>query len=527
MSSNSTNHNIFAIDNTFIEDSNQTVLTVSYESLVVGTKLPVQKNIDGDIDYHVAEILAIKGNSYQEHSNNNSDSFMMFYVHYIEFNKRLDEWVDTSRLDLTKIEWPSKPTTKRKIAASVATKSKITKSKLTTPKTFIKKTASSKRRSSSTIQLDSVTLAKNEQEAIIARESTGIEQSALSFSNILEETESVSDMEASNSSLVSTTGAIETIVTLSEDPVQSYRAAMEKLRTGGSMTMRTEELSRVKNVTIIEMGKYRVNAWYFSPYPESVTSGSVLYICETCLEPFPDLIALQRHRLKCTVTVPPGSEIYRKDGLSFFEIDGHKQKAWCRNLCLLSKLFLDHKTLYYDVDPFMFYILTNIDEHGSHLVGYFSKEKQSIDNYNVACILTLPQHQRKGYGKFLITLSYELSKIQKITGSPEKPLSDLGLLSYRSYWTEVIVKILLERAGKQEVSIQEVSIMTSITADDILHTLQALDIIKYYKGQHIVLLTSKVIEDYEKITRKSLIKFDSKELCWTPSVFTANQLKYI
>lgn len=521
-------NDIFNTPNTSIEDSDQNTLPISYESLIVGTKLPVQKNIDGNVGYHVAEILAIKGNSFQEHSINNSDSIMLFYVHYTEFNKRLDEWVDPSRLDLTKIQWPPKPSTKRKTAAPIASKSKATKSKSTTLKTPTKKSTASKRQSSRTVQLESITPTKNEQETIIARESIEIELSTLSSSNILEETGSVSDMEASTSSLVSTVGGIETIATLSDtDPVQSYRAAMEKLRTGGSMTMRTEELSRVKNVTMIEMGKYRVNAWYFSPYPESVTSGSVLYICETCLEPFPDLTALQRHRLKCTVTVPPGSEIYRKDGLSFFEIDGHKQKAWCRNLCLLSKLFLDHKTLYYDVDPFMFYILTSIDEHGAHLVGYFSKEKQSIDNYNVACILTLPQHQRKGYGKFLITLSYELSKIQKITGSPEKPLSDLGLLSYRSYWTEVIVKILLDRAGKQEISIQEISIMTSITADDILHTLQALDIIKYYKGQHIVLLTNKVIEDYEKIIRKPSIKFDSKELCWIPLVFTANQLKYI
>lgn len=32
-----------------------------------------------------------------------------------------------------------------------------------------------------------------------------------------------------------------------------------------------------------------------------------------------------------------------------FEIDGKKEKMYCQNLCLLAKLFLDHKTLYYDV----------------------------------------------------------------------------------------------------------------------------------------------------------------------------------
>ena len=83
---------------------------------------------------------------------------------------------------------------------------------------------------------------------------------------------------------------------------------------------------------------------------------------------------------------------------------------YCQNLCLLSKLFLDHKTLYYDVEPFLFYVLTEKSAKGHHVVGYFSKEKYTQENYNLACILTLPPYQRKGYGKFLIAFSYELSK---------------------------------------------------------------------------------------------------------------------
>lgn len=34
-----------------------------------------------------------------------------------------------------------------------------------------------------------------------------------------------------------------------------------------------------------------------------------------------------------------------------------------------------------------------------------TQEKESTEDYNVACILTLPQHQRKGYGKLLIEFS--------------------------------------------------------------------------------------------------------------------------
>ena len=134
---------------------------------------------------------------------------------------------------------------------------------------------------------------------------------------------------------------------------------------------------------------------------------------------------------------PPGNEIYRKSHISFFEIDGRKNKvesihittvdkwqhcrsqmileiylslniclqAYAQNLCLLAKMFLDHKTLYYDTDPFLFYVMCELDSIGYHIVGFFSKEKESSEDYNVACILTLPPYQRKGYGKLLIEFS--------------------------------------------------------------------------------------------------------------------------
>ncbi len=51
------------------------------------------------------------------------------------------------------------------------------------------------------------------------------------------------------------------------------------------------------------------------------------------------------------------------------QVDGKKEKLYCQNLCYLAKLFLDHKTLYYDVDLFLFYVLCENDERGSHIVG--------------------------------------------------------------------------------------------------------------------------------------------------------------
>lgn len=69
----------------------------------------------------------------------------------------------------------------------------------------------------------------------------------------------------------------------------------------------------------------------------------------------------------------------------------------------------------------------------------------------MACILTLPPFQRKGYGKLLIAFSYELSKLEHTVGSPEKPLSDLGKLSYRSYWSWVLLEILRDFRGSLSI----------------------------------------------------------------------------
>jgi histone acetyltransferase MYST1 len=129
------------------------------------------------------------------------------------------------------------------------------------------------------------------------------------------------------------------------------------------------------------------------------------------------------------------------------------------------------------------------------LVGYFSKEKFSPEEYNLACILTLPPHQKKGFGKFLISLSYELSKLEGKVGSPEKPLSDLGKLSYRSYWTYVLLTTLKEHKD-EHLSIRDLSRLTSIKTEDIISTLQALGMIDQFKGIHVVKTTTKVISEH-------------------------------
>ncbi|KAL8425477.1 hypothetical protein Efla_002598 [Eimeria flavescens] len=235
-----------------------------------------------------------------------------------------------------------------------------------------------------------------------------------------------------------------------------------------------EEATKLKTVERISIGSYLVDCWYFSPYPAEVQDVSVLFICEFCLSFFVHESELQRHARICECKHPPGNEIYRDDRVSMFEVDGMDCRVYCENLCFLSKLFLDHKTLRHPVNLFLFYVMTEYDSKGHHITGYFSKEKHSKNN--LSCLLTLPQHQRKGYGKFLISFSYSLSRRERRAGGPERPLSDLGRASYFAYWTEQLLTLL--QPPRNRVSLQELSDATAIEMQDVLACLEKQGVLR-------------------------------------------------
>ncbi|WWD01998.1 hypothetical protein V865_000036 [Kwoniella europaea PYCC6329] len=243
-----------------------------------------------------------------------------------------------------------------------------------------------------------------------------------------------------------------------------------------------EDTGKPEKINKIRFGQFDIDTWYSAPYPEEyvyVPDGR-LWLCEFCLKYMKSGFVAGRHRLKCKVRHPPGDEIYRDGAVSVFEVDGRKNKIYCQNLCLLAKMFLDHKTLYYDVEPFLFYVMTEVDDLGARFVGYFSKEKRSLDN-NVSCIMTLPVRQRKGWGQLLIDFSYLLSKKEGRVGSPEKPLSGLGAVTYKGYWRLAIFRYLL--TAKPDVSMDEISLATSITLEDIYSVLTSEDMINVFDSR--------------------------------------------
>jgi len=191
--------------------------------------------------------------------------------------------------------------------------------------------------------------------------------------------------------------------------------------------------------------------------------------------------------------------------VSVFEVDGERHKVYCQNLCLLAKLFLENKTLYFDVEPFLFYVLTECDSQGCHILGHFSK------------------HMRKGFGRMLIDFSYLLTRREEKVGSPERPLSDLGLVSYRSYWKDVILTYLLKHNTRQDTaSIKELSQECGLTCDDIISTLQYYSLLKYWKGKHIIIKRKDMLEEHAKKLEQrkdSVAVVDPSCLQWTPSAY--------
>ncbi|KAH0796057.1 histone acetyltransferase of the MYST family 1 [Histomonas meleagridis] len=284
-----------------------------------------------------------------------------------------------------------------------------------------------------------------------------------------------------------------------------------------------------RNIEYLRFSRFLMKAWYFSPVPDPFDKmaalirgdkidpkdNGILYCCEFCMRFFATDEEYTDHCRKCTTTHPPGDEIYRNGRISAYEVDGAFASRYCVNLCLITKLFLFHKAEYYAPQEFHFYIVCTNDVRGSHPIGFFSKEKKSEHGFNLACILTFPCYQRMGIGSFLISLSYEFSKIEKKPGSPETPLSDLGFLTYRKFWRDAVIGCLVEHRNEQ-LSITSISNYTGMTLEDVKFAVRDNKFIRNYEGEWVFALTHKQIDEWRSRSRRRLLRLDPRRLRWTP-----------
>lgn len=243
--------------------------------------------------------------------------------------------------------------------------------------------------------------------------------------------------------------------------------------------------------------------WFQSIYPEDLVSKDQdrLYICRWCFRYSCDVDPYVRHTRVCEHrTTPLGTKVYEHGGYSVWEVDGEEHKLFAQNISLFAKLFVDHKTVFFDVASFLFYTLIFTDPgdpENYHILGYFSKEKLSWDANNLACILIFPPYQHKQLGKLLMGVSYKLSGWERDTGligGPEKPLSEMGQKSYVRFWEERLARHLLTRPcgldGMDEHESQQQKQKATTTKDS-----KRKHLLERFSVHHIGLETGMLTED--------------------------------
>nr|KAF6437795.1 lysine acetyltransferase 5 [Molossus molossus] len=276
--------------------------------IIEGCRLPVlRRNQDNEDEWPLAEILSVKDISGRK----------LFYVHYIDFNKRLDEWVTHERLDLKKIQFPKKE-------AKTPTKNGLPGSRPGSPEREVPASAQA---SGKTLPIPvQITLRFNlpkEREAIPG----GEPDQPLSSSSCLQpnhrstkrKVEVVSPAtpvpsETAPASVFPQNGSARRAVAAQpgrkrksnclgtdEDSQDSSDGIPSAPRMTGSLVSdrsHDDIVTRMKNIECIELGRHRLKPWYFSPYPQELTTLPVLYLCEFCLKYGRSLKCLQRHLVR-------------------------------------------------------------------------------------------------------------------------------------------------------------------------------------------------------------------------------------
>ena len=117
-------------------------------------------------------------------------------------------------------------------------------------------------------------------------------------------------------------------------------------------------------------------------------------------------------------------------------------------------------------------------------------------------------------------------------GTPERPLSDMGLISFRSYWSELILEFLhahQQRGGHAaSLTVRDITLATGFKQEDIVNTLAALNMVKFWKGQHVIVVAPHLVEEQlNELLKKPRqgAQFDPTRLLWQPKVFAEKKYK--
>lgn len=108
----------------------------------------------------------------------------------------------------------------------------------------------------------------------------------------------------------------------------------------------------------------------------------------------------------------------------------------------------------------------------------------------------------------LIDLSFFLSSQLNSFGSPEGPLSNAGLMAYRSYWKDFILKKIQSNRKSTEIDLNSICKASGIETENIIDTLISFEHIKRY-DEKAYLIYSKDDLNYVKQKKLNTNKYNS------------------
>ncbi|CAK9171736.1 unnamed protein product [Ilex paraguariensis] len=124
---------------------------------------------------------------------------------------------------------------------------------------------------------------------------------------------------------------------------------------------------------------------------------------------------------------------------------------------------------------------------------------------NIEIICLTPYLEKLDTQGFGLTLIFEGER-----GGVMLPLKGEGILY------DMTILPILSPLGPLFLTVEELSDMTAIKAEDILATLQSLELIQYRKGQHVICADPKVLDRHLKAAGRGGLEVDVTKLIWTP-----------
>ena len=303
-----------------ILDTREAVSIISdgLAAVTEGCKLPVQLQAGKeDSEWPKAEVISIR--------TIDGSSERQYYVHFVDYNKRLDEWVSEDRLDTRRIEPPCSSKedggTKSHAGGTQSVSNQHLPSGLQTPK---KQSSASVATSAVPSRPSSPSNDKDEALGATPITASGVVAAALQKKNNARKRRggagggSVSSASSPVINLNTPAEAVTNGRGLSIDEDSQIDINTPNLAAGGSGAVvvpqeggtprQTGSLSvpgqhddivtRMKNIELIELGRHRIKPWYFSPYPQELVKEPCIYICEFCLKYVKSRACLKRHLSK-------------------------------------------------------------------------------------------------------------------------------------------------------------------------------------------------------------------------------------